>query len=71
MAYITNDPRVIDIMKRKNASKITFGEAAGEIKALPPQKDAEGNQISEFGYLPWEIEEALKMTVVGDRPWGG
>ena len=63
--------RQLDDVRLALAARIRQGlQSPGEIKALPPQKDATGNQISESGYLPWEIEEALKMKVVGDRPWG-
>ncbi len=53
MAYVTEEKRVCEIVARMKARKITREQAAGEIKALPPQEGAR------IGYLDWEVDEAL------------
>ena len=56
MAYVTEDKRVLKIVARMMARKITRERAAEEIRSLPPQKEAR------IGYLDWEVEEALKTA---------
>ncbi len=56
MAYVTEDERVQKIIARMDARQITRENAAAAIKALPPQKEAR------FGYLDWEVDEALKTA---------
>ena len=48
--YITEDPRVAKIL----AEKLDRREAREKIAALPP------NPKAKFGYLEWEIDEAMK-----------
>ncbi len=54
MTYVTKDKRVIKIIKAASNREITGTEAREQIERLRPQEDAE------FGYLDWEVNEALK-----------
>ncbi len=56
MAYVTEDRRVQAVIARLKTNAISREQAAGEIKALPPQ---EGARIR---YLDWEVDEALKSA---------
>ncbi len=56
MAFVTDDPRVKEIISGMRGGMITRAHAAEAIRDLPPQKDAA------FGYLDWEVAEAQGIS---------
>lgn len=53
MVYVTEDVRVKLIVGQLRKGSITASQARVKIKAMPPRPG------HHFGFLSWEIEEAL------------
>ena len=53
MPFVTDDKRVKEILGSMRTGNITRANAREAIRALPPQEHAT------FGYLDWEVTEAL------------
>lgn len=56
MPWITKDSRVVPILKRLHRGAITEQYARNEMQNLTPVAG------SEFGYLKWEIDEAINVV---------
>jgi len=63
MAYVTDDKRVQDIIAKIKAGGLTEDEARKAIKALPPQQIGQDPpRFAAFGFLDWEVDEAIKTA---------